>query len=73
FVQWGGKEKTRPAIQAQRGTVLIRGCEFRQDRPQIRLGKDVSRAVIAENIFTGSERIDNQSEGNVQIGLNVSD
>jgi hypothetical protein len=73
FVQWGGKEKTRPAIQAQSGTVLIRGCEFRQDRPQIRLGKDVSRAVIAENIFTGAERIDNQSEGNVQIGLNVSD
>jgi hypothetical protein len=73
FVQWGGKERTRAAIQAQSGTVLIRGCEFRQDRPQIQLGKDVSRAVIAENIFTGSERIDNQSEGNVQIGLNVSD
>lgn len=72
FVQWGGKEGNRPAIQAQSGTVLIRGCEFRQDRPQIQLGKDVSRAIIAENIFTGSERIINQSEGNVQIGLNIS-
>ncbi len=28
---------------------------------------------IAENIFTGPERIDNQSKGNVQIGLNASD
>jgi len=73
FVQWGGKEGNRPAIQAQSGTVLIRGCEFRQDRPQIQLGKDVRRAIIAENIFTGSERIINQSKGNVQLGLNISD
>jgi hypothetical protein len=72
FTQWGGKEGTRPAIQAQSGTVLARGCEFRQDRPQIQLGKDVRRAVIAENIFTGVERITNESEGNVQIGLNSS-
>jgi len=72
FVQWGGKEANRPAIQAQSGTVLIRGCEFRQDRPQIQLGKDISRAIIAENIFTGPERIINQSKGKIQIGLNVS-
>jgi len=72
FVQWGGKEGNRPAIQAQSGTVLIRGCEFRQDLPQIQLGKDIDRAIIAENVFTGPERIINQSKGNVQIGLNVS-
>ncbi|MBL7186729.1 MAG: hypothetical protein ISS70_10430 [Phycisphaerae bacterium] len=72
FTQWGGQSGTRAAIQAKSGTVLIRGCEFRQDRPQIELGTDVSRAIIAENIFTGAERIDNRSEGNVQIGLNVS-
>ncbi len=73
FVQWGGKEGDRPALQAQSGTILIRGCEFQQDRPQVRLGKDVRRAVIAENIFTGPQRIDNQSEGNVEMALNVSD
>jgi hypothetical protein len=72
FVQWGGKEGNRPAIQAQAGTLLVRGCEFRQDRPQIELGKDVARAIIAENLFTGAERIDNQSQGKVQIGLNLS-
>ncbi len=72
FTQWGGKEGTLPAIQASSGTVLVRGCEFRQDHPQIRLGKDVRRAVIAENVFTGTERIDNESTGNVQIGLNSS-
>jgi len=73
FVQWGGKERNRPAIQAQSGTVLIRGCEFRQDRPHIRLSKDVSRAVVTGNVFKGPEQIVNQSEGKVQIALNVSD
>jgi len=72
FVQWGGKEKTRAAIQAQSGTILIRGCEFRQDRPQIELGKDVARAIITENLFAGAERINNQSQGKVQIGQNLS-
>ncbi|HUT45479.1 MAG TPA: glycosyl hydrolase family 28-related protein [Sedimentisphaerales bacterium] len=71
FVQWGGKEGDRPAIQADSGTVLIRGCEFRQDRPQIRLGEGVERAIITENLFTGSERIVNKSGGNVQLGFNV--
>lgn len=73
FVQWGGKEGNRPAIQAQSGTVMIRGCEFRQDRPQIQLGQDVKRAIVAENLFAGTQRIDNQSKGNVQIGQNVAD
>ena len=73
FVQWGGKDRKRPAIQVKSGTILIRGCEFRQDRPHILLQKDVTRAIIAENIFTGPERIINQSEGNVKMGLNVSD
>ena len=71
FVQWGGKEGDRPAIQADSGTVLVRGCEFRQDRPQIRLGEGVERAIITENLLTGSERILNQSEGNVQLGFNA--
>ncbi|OHB75678.1 MAG: hypothetical protein A2Z25_20315 [Planctomycetes bacterium RBG_16_55_9] len=73
FVQWGGQEKTRPAIQAHSGAVLIRGCEFQQNRPHVRLGKDVSRAVVTGNVFKGPQQIDNQSEGNVQIALNVSD
>jgi hypothetical protein len=72
FVQWGGKQGDRHAIQADGGAVLIRGCEFRQDRPQIRLGEGVERAIISENLFTGSERIINQSDGNVQVGFNVS-
>lgn len=73
LVQWGGKEGNRSAIQANGGTVLIRGCEFRQDRPQIELGEGVRRAIIAENVFAGRERIVNRSQGKVQLGLNISD
>ena len=73
FTQWGGKEGSRPAIQAQSGTVLIRGCEFQQDRPQIELGPEVRRAIISENLFTGPERITNRAKGKVQIGQNVGD
>ena len=70
LVQWGGKDGSRHAIQAQSGTVLIRGCEFQQNRPHILLGKKVSRAIIAGNIFEGPIRISNQSQGSVEIGLN---
>ena len=73
FTQWGGKDGTLAAVQAQGGSVLIRGCEFQQDRPQIDLGPEVRRAVISENLFTGPERITNHSKGKVQIGQNVSD
>ncbi len=72
FVQWGGKERNRAALQIQSGTILVRGCEFRQDRPQIELGKDVARVIITDNILTGSERISNQSQGKVQIAQNLS-
>lgn len=72
MVQWGGKDGSRYAIQVESGTVLIRGCEFQQNRPHILLGKKVSRAIIAENIFEGPIRISNQSQGSVKIGLNSS-
>ena len=72
FVEWGGPEGTRPAIQAAAGTLLVQGCEFRKDRPQIELGPEVGRAIIAENVFTGPERILNRSRGTVRIALNVA-
>jgi len=69
FVEWGGPEGTRPAIQAHSGTLLVRGCEFRQDRPQIELGKNVARAIISENILAGPERIIDRSEGKARRRL----
>ena len=44
FVQWGGETQDRYAIQAHGGTVMVQGCTFREDRPQIRLDEAVRRA-----------------------------
>lgn len=73
FVQWDRKKEGRSAIQAQSGTVMVRGCEFREDKPQVELGEEVRRAVITENIFTGKERVKNNSKRTVISANNASD
>ena len=72
MMQWDRNKEGRAAIQVASGSVLVRGCEFKTDAPQVQLGPDVKRAVIAENVFTGTERIRNDSKGSVQIGLNAA-
>jgi len=71
-VQWDRKKEGRPALHAESGTLLVRGCEFQEDKPQIELGEAVRRAVIADNIFTGIARITNHSKGQITINDNVS-
>ena len=73
FVQWDAKKAGRHAVQAAGGTLLVRGCEFRADRPQVELGEGVRRAVITDNVFTGAARLTNRSAGRVQIANNLAD
>lgn len=73
FVQWDAKKQGRHAIQAAGGTLLVRGCEFRADRPQIELGEGVRRAVVTGNVFTGPARVTNRSVGKVQVADNVAE
>jgi hypothetical protein len=76
FVQWDRKKEGRAALQVESGTVIIRGCEFRENKPQIELGEGVRRAVISENVFKGKTRIENKSKGTsgtIMINNNVSD
>jgi len=61
FCQWDRNDESRAAIQAESGTVLVRGCEFQEDKPQVDLEKAVRRAVITGNVFTGKARISNRS------------
>ena len=70
FVQWDGGHEGCSAIQAQSGSVMIRGCEFKEDKPQIELDEDVRRAVISDNLFSGKPQITNRSK--VVVGM-VSD
>ena len=71
FVEWDRKGEGRHALQVAGGTVLVRGCEFQADKPQIELGEKVRRAVIADNILTGKSRIMNSSKGTVNLHDNA--
>lgn len=73
FVQWDKKKEDRAAIRAESGTLLVRGCEFRENKAQVDLGEGVRRAVITDNVITGKLRINNQSKGQVAIANNASD
>jgi hypothetical protein len=73
FVEWDSKNENRPALRVESGSVLVRGCEFQADKPQIELGEKVRRAVISDNLITGKARIANQSKGQVTINNNASD
>jgi hypothetical protein len=62
FVQWDRQKEGRHAIQALEGTILLRGCEFREDKPHIELGPEVRRVVISDNLSPGNLRIKNMSK-----------
>ena len=73
FVQWDRNKENRCAIQASGGSLLVRGCEFQEDKPQIDLGEKVRRAVISDNIITGKLRVVNHGKLNVKLDDNASD
>lgn len=72
FVQWDRNGEGRAAIIAESGTILVRGCEFQENKPQIELDKSVGRAVITGNVFTGKAQITNHSS-HAAIDDNVGD
>ncbi len=73
FVHWDSKKEGRHALQVESGSVIVRGCEFQENKPQVSLGKAVKRAVITGNIVRGSVRVENQSGGNVIVNDNAGD
>ena len=73
FVQWDRNQEGRQALQAEGGTLIVRGCEFQGNAPQVLLGRGVQRAVVTDNVVRGKLRVTNQSAGNVVVKDNVSD
>ena len=71
FTQWDAKREGRHAIQVESGTVLVRGCEFRENKPQVELKAAVRRAVITDNVVNGAVRIANHAQGVVRIANNA--
>jgi len=73
FVQWDKAQDGRAAIQASGGTLLVRGCEFREAKAQVELNEGVKKAVISDNVFRGRARIRNSSKGVIVIANNAPD
>lgn len=70
FVQWDRNKEGRASIQANSGTVLVRGCDFGTNAPQVSIGGKVSRAIVSENTVIGKVNIINKAkntyiEGNI--------
>jgi len=50
FVQWDGRHQGLSAIRATGGNLMIRGCEFREDKEQVEVAAGVRRAIITDNL-----------------------
>jgi len=73
FVQWDHKKEGSAALQATGGTVLVRGCEFREDKAQLSLDASARRAVFTDNIVNGKLRVTNQIGPKAVISNNSSE
>ncbi len=64
FMQWGyveeenrHKDADYPSIEVNGGSIIIRGCEFLENKRQIQIGPEVERAIISDNLMNGEVRI----------------
>ena len=73
FVQWDRNKEGRHAIQAEGGNLIVRGCEFQENKPQLEIGKAVRKALVTDNLMQGKLRVANRSGGMVSLRDNVSD
>jgi hypothetical protein len=73
FCDWDHPNDGRAAVQVTGGNVLVRGCEFQKNKPQVDLGADVRRAIISDNIIKGQLRVTNHSKRKFQIHDNAAD
>ncbi len=74
FERWALVNPESPAIIAESGGVTINACEFLLEDPRARhivLGEDVEAAIITSNRFRTPPKIENRSEGEVEIANNV--
>jgi hypothetical protein len=73
FVQWDRNREGRHALRVESGTVLVRGCEFRENHPQIELAENVKRAVITDNVVKGKVRMTGPNKTGISITNNVGE
>ncbi|KAA6338496.1 hypothetical protein EZS27_013500 [termite gut metagenome] len=62
FVQWDKNKENRASIQANGGSIVVRGCDFGSLAPQVSIGEKVSRAIVSENTVRGKVNIINNGK-----------
>jgi hypothetical protein len=72
FCEWDHNNEGRAAVQATGGNLLVRGCDFQRDKPQVDLGPEVRHAVISDNIVRGELRVANHGTQKYQIHDNAA-
>ncbi len=72
FQGWARHTPGAPCIVARGGRLILNGCAFLdENKKHVRLENGVLSAAIFGNQFTGGAKIENQSQGRVEIGLNI--
>lgn len=61
FVQWDRNKENRASIQANGGSLIVRGCDFGTQAPQVFIGEKVSRAIVSENVVRGKVQIESKA------------
>ena len=72
FLNYSRERPDSYTIEAVGGDLIVQGCRFGRDRPDIKLGEKVRTAVIVGNHFKATKGIKNLSKGDVQEGFNVA-
>ncbi len=62
FCQWDRNGQGKPAVQVDGGSVMIRGCNFQEDKAQVKLEASTARAIVVDNFVRGEVRIDSECE-----------
>lgn len=74
FNGWDQAGKGDPCIMADGNGLTVSACDFMDaGKKQIALGPNSRAVVIMGNRLRGGMKIDNQSKGKVEIGLNVDE
>jgi len=58
-------------VEVRGGSLVLQGCLFGEDKPQVLLGPAVKSAVLMGNQVRGELRVKNESKGQVEMMGNV--
>ena len=70
FVEWDRNNKGNAAIQIDGGSVMIRGCNFQENKKQVSVEESAERVIVTDNFVKGKVRIDSNCK-NARIDGNL--